>query len=269
MTHDSNHAIKRLGGPDSVCILGGSFNPVHAGHVRVAVALRESAAMERVDIIPAPAPPHKPGRRLLPMAVRMAMAEAVAARLNCRPPADSPDGPPAFRVSDVEARREGPSYTLDTLRQYRQDEPDTRLFFCLGASDMVVLDSWHEWRRLPALATFVIATRGETDVEDVLAFMTGYPDVFPNAAPETRRLAAGFGGEAPGSEPEYVHIKWDGGWAAFMTMPRLDVSGTQIRALWRADRKLLGLLPECVEDVLASHEQDVEAVWGARGSEPL
>lgn len=267
MSHDSN-ASNRLGGPGSVCILGGSFNPMHAAHVRVAVALREAAAMERVDIIPAPAPPHKPGRRLLPMELRMTMAEAVAARLNSGTAAVSPPVAPAFRVSDIEARRTGPSYTLDTLREYRRAEPETRLFFCLGATDMVVLDSWHEWRELPALATFIIVTRGETDVADVLAFMNAYPKVFPNVGSITRSLTTGFGGEFPNSGCEYEHIAWDGGWAAFMTMPRLDVSGTQIRALWRANRRLIGLLPDCVEDVLTAHEKDVEAVWGARGSEP-
>ncbi|MFW5733693.1 MAG: nicotinate-nicotinamide nucleotide adenylyltransferase [Oceanidesulfovibrio sp.] len=268
MNHGSAIA-ERLGGPGSVCILGGSFNPMHAGHVRVAVALHETASMERVDIIPAASPPHKPRLRLLPMAVRMAMAEAAAARLNRSAPA----GLSPFRVSDLEARREGPSYSVDTLRHYRSAEPNARVFFSLGATDMVALDSWHEWRRLPELATFVITTRGETSVEDVLAFMASNPDVFPNAAAQTRRLAAGFGGEVPGGEPEYAHIRWHGGgtrgWAAFITMPRLDVSGTQIRALWRAERSLLGLVPECVEDVLAEREQDVAAVWGARSGTTL
>jgi nicotinic acid mononucleotide adenylyltransferase len=138
---------------------------------------------------------------------------------------------------------------------------------------MVVLDSWYEWQQLLQLATFVIATRGEADVDDVLAFMRGYPDVFPEVDTTRRRLNSGFGGELPGSEPEYMHIRWGGSsqahWAAFLTMPRLDVSGTQLRALWRANRQSLGLVPECVEDVLRDHEAEVGSVWGARGSESL
>lgn len=258
----SNSTEERLGGPGSVCIYGGSFNPMHSAHIRVAVALREAAGMERVDIMPAATPPHKPNCHLLPMSLRMAMARAVEARLN----AGVSGATPPYRVSDLEALRTGPSYTVDTLREYRRAEPNVRLFFCLGATDMIVLDTWHAWRELFELATFVVVTRGANDVQDVLEFMGRYPDLFPDASSEIRALSAGFGGEYPHSGPEYAHIHWRGGWAPFMTMPRQDVSGSMIRTLWRADRSLLGLMPECVEDVLLANAPAVDAAWGARDS---
>ena len=95
-------------------LLGGSFNPIHFGHLLFADEVRERLGLDRMIFVPAASPPHKPASQLAPAADRFAMVErAVAAN-------------PAFSVSDVELRRGGPSYTVDTLTALQR--PDHELF---------------------------------------------------------------------------------------------------------------------------------------------
>ena len=129
-------------------VLGGSFNPVHLGHLRLAEEAREMLRLDRVLFVPAGVRPHKQRRDLIDGRHRLAMV-----RLAIK-------GHPAFAASDLELRRRGPSYTVDTLEALHQQlGPRARLFFLSGADTMQELKIWRALRRVLELCTFVVATR--------------------------------------------------------------------------------------------------------------
>ncbi len=143
---------KRIG------ILGGSFDPIHLGHLAVAEAARDQLDLDRVLFVPAALPPHKSDRVLAPQRDRVAMLE-LAIRDN-----------PAFDVCRVELDRGGTSYTLDTLLHLKQTlGPSARLHFLIGADSAVELHTWHEPRRLLSLARFVVVPRPGIDLSRLTA----------------------------------------------------------------------------------------------------
>lgn len=129
-------------------VLGGSFNPVHYGHLRLAEEAREHLQLDRVLFIPAGLRPHKPQRGLIEGRHRLAMVRLAIRRQ------------PAFEASDIELRRPGPSYTVDTLEALRRRRRRrARLFFLSGADTLQELRTWRDPDRVLALCTFVVATR--------------------------------------------------------------------------------------------------------------
>lgn len=134
-------------------IFGGSFNPPHVGHLAVAEACAEAAALDRVLWVPAATPPHKQGDpALAPAADRLAMTRAATA------------GNPRFEVSDVEVARRGVSYTADTLRQLHAAHPDDDLALILGGDSAVGFASWREPQAILDLARLVVYARPGADL---------------------------------------------------------------------------------------------------------
>lgn len=126
-------------------VFGGTFNPVHIGHLLLADAAREQLALDRVVFIPTSQPPHKTPRGLLPGAVRLEMLQ-----LALKPH-------PAFVASDIELQRAGASYTIDTIRALRAQLPQAKLFLLVGADLLSV--RWAAWKELRALCTLAAARR--------------------------------------------------------------------------------------------------------------
>ena len=125
--------------PAGRAILGGSFNPPHVGHLRLAVEVREALGdlVTGVDLVPCAVPPHKDASDLLPFGLRAALVEACIAGL------------PWLACNRLEGRRQGPSYTWDTLTAYRQAAPGTDLYFILGSPDFAQLPLWRRGTELP------------------------------------------------------------------------------------------------------------------------
>jgi nicotinate-nucleotide adenylyltransferase len=129
-------------------VLGGSFNPVHLGHLLVADELRETLALDQVCFVPARRPPHKPATDLAPAEHRYAMT-ALAIR-----------GNPYFSVSDIELNRPDPSYTVDTLEELRRGAPPPAAFFLLlGSETFLDFLSWKEPQRIAGLARLAVVPR--------------------------------------------------------------------------------------------------------------
>lgn len=126
-------------------LFGGSFNPVHDGHLLLADEVREELALDRVVFMPAGVPPHKPAAEVAPAADRFAMVKLAIA--------DNP----AFEVSDLELRRAGPSYTVDTLEAL--GVPASELFLVIGSETFLDLLSWREPRRVAALCRLAVVPR--------------------------------------------------------------------------------------------------------------
>ncbi|MEJ2206582.1 MAG: nicotinate (nicotinamide) nucleotide adenylyltransferase, partial [Gemmatimonadota bacterium] len=120
------------GSPLRIGLFGGTFDPPHIGHVTVARDVADALDLDMVLWIPAGVPPHKPGEEVSSAELRLEMAEAAA------------DADRRFRVTDMELRREGPSFTVDTLRATRREHPDADLFLIVGADQLKVLDTG--WR---------------------------------------------------------------------------------------------------------------------------
>jgi len=138
-------------------LLGGSFNPPHRGHLALARAVR-SALCERVLLVPAARPPHKPADpEMAPARHRVAMLERACA------------GEEGLEVSALELEREGPSYTIDTIRALRRERPGDELAFVIGADTVAELPSWKEAGTLLREVAFCVVNRPGHAIDEALA----------------------------------------------------------------------------------------------------
>lgn len=138
-------------------ILGGTFNPIHLAHLRIAEEVREACALDEVLFIPAAVPPHKPVAGAISFGHRLAMIEAAIA--------DNP----GFRTSDLEARRSGKSFSVDTLEIMRQADPTGERYFIVGLDSFRDIATWKEYARLFELAHLVVTARPGVELPDPLA----------------------------------------------------------------------------------------------------
>ena len=132
--------------PGSLGILGGTFDPVHHGHLLIAEEAREALGLERVILVPAATPPHKPDRPVTDAAHRLAMVELAIA------------GNPAFAVSRLEIERGGASYTVDTLRALR-DGGATDPWFILSAEALALFPTWRDPSGILELCRLAVVPR--------------------------------------------------------------------------------------------------------------
>jgi nicotinate-nucleotide adenylyltransferase len=138
-------------------IFGGSFDPVHVGHLRMAEVAREAVRLDSVIFVPAQVSPFKTDRKVTPGELRLEMLRLATA--------DNP----AFSVSDAELRRPGPSFTVDTLRELAAETPDAERFFLTGTDTVRDLPKWRDPEIVLGLAQFVVATRPGVNQAEVLA----------------------------------------------------------------------------------------------------
>lgn len=132
-------------------LFGGSFDPVHLGHLLVARAACEELALDRLFFIPAAQSPFKPGSEPAPAPLRLRMLRLALA------------GQPKYEIDEQELRRGGISYSIDTARAFAQQFPGAELFYLIGADHVPTLPKWREAEALAALVRFVVIPRpGET-----------------------------------------------------------------------------------------------------------
>lgn len=131
----------------AIGIMGGSFDPIHFGHLLAATCAADEFKLERVFFVPAAIPPHKRDLNLASEKDRLQMALLATA--------DNP----SFEVSDVEISRGGVSYTIDTLRYFKDKYPDHRIYFITGADTIPEIHSWRSPKELLELAHFIVALR--------------------------------------------------------------------------------------------------------------
>jgi nicotinate-nucleotide adenylyltransferase len=216
MQEDS--AIKKVG------VLGGTFDPVHLGHLALARFVRQALALEEFLFIPAPRPPHKRRGDLTPFADRLAMLRlALAAE-------------PEFSVSDLEVARSGPSYSDDTLQDlHRLHGPAARFFFVIGLDAFLELRTWKDYRRLPRLADLVVINR------------TDYPE--ERALETVRQLGEYRPGPVPGCWQAVDHP----GRVYLLAMAPVAISSTMVRRAVAAGQPLGELVAGPVADYIRRH----------------
>lgn len=135
-------------------IYGGTFDPVHYGHLLLAEQCREQCALDEVWFIPAHQAPHKQGTPGTPGKARAEMLDFAVA------------GFPQLKVSRREIDRGGTSYTVDTLQQVHDEDPSREIFFLIGADSLDDLPTWREPGRIADLATIVAVNRGDRPLPD-------------------------------------------------------------------------------------------------------
>ena len=215
----------------AIGIFGGTFAPIHHGHIRLALELRERLGLSRVLIVPSANPPHRAAPEVPPQR-RLEWARLALA------------GVPGLLVDDREIRRNGPSYTYDTMAGLRAElGAETPLVLLLGDDAANQLHTWHRWRELFDLAHLVFVER---------------PYEPPAPAPE---LAAFLRGRRA-STAQALLQRPAGSWVS-ASIPPLAISSTRIRQLLKAGRSIRGLVPDAViqtfttEDVRAlTHDED-------------
>ncbi|BCR03598.1 putative nicotinate-nucleotide adenylyltransferase [Desulfuromonas versatilis] len=205
-------------------ILGGTFNPIHLAHLRIAEEVREACGLERILFIPAATPPHKSTAGNVPFAQRLAMVQAAIA--------DNPH----FEASDLEARRGGKSYSVHTLEILRRQRPGDELHFIIGMDSFRDLASWKEYRRLFELTNLVVAAR---------------PGVHRGDPRELLPVAIQDEFCYDCSAQALTHRS--GRSVIFLEETFLDISSTHIRTLVSRNRSVRYLVPEAVDRYIANH----------------
>jgi len=135
-------------------IFGGSFDPIHYGHLLLAEQCREQCRLDEVWFMPARVPPHKQDRELSSGQARAEMLDFAVA------------GCPHLQISRLELQREGPSFTVETLAELRAEDDSRELFFLIGSDSLRDLPSWHKPREIAELATIVAVNRGDRPLPD-------------------------------------------------------------------------------------------------------
>jgi nicotinate-nucleotide adenylyltransferase len=206
-------------------ILGGTFNPIHLGHLRAAEEVCEILGLERVVFVPSAEPPHKEGEH-----------EVIApAKLRCewvrRAIADNP----RFEVDPLEIERPGPSYSVETLRSFGERLAPEKPIFVIGQDAFAEIETWREPSTLFTLAHFAVITR-PPGVEETLA----------------EQLPARFAQQFD-LEGEFGRHRTAGTWIRRIHISALDVSATDIRRRIREGRSVRNLIPEAVRrEVISS-----------------
>jgi len=190
---------------ERIGVFGGTFDPIHVAHVVSAVEARRALDLDRVIFVPAGDPWQKRGSVAAPAADRLAMVEAAV------------DGIAGLEVSPIEVDRDGPSYTYQTMEALAG--PGRKLFLVVGADVAATMHSWVGVEQLPGLATLVVVDRAP-EPEGVLA---------ERPAPAT-----------PPPEEDLLPAAWE---RVRLTIPRLDVSSTDLRARAARGWPLDGLVP--------------------------
>lgn len=128
-------------------IIGGTFDPIHYGHLIAAQWAKEELNLDKVIFMPAANPPHKESQKITDEKYRYAMVSLAIK--------DNRD----FLISDHEIKRGGKSYTIDTLKHFKKVYPDSELYFIMGLDSLLSLNTWRDVEGLMKLCTFVVATR--------------------------------------------------------------------------------------------------------------
>lgn len=199
-------------------IYGGTFNPIHFGHLRTALEVKELFNLQQLRLIPCRLPAHRK-QPDVDAEMRLAMLNLASADT------------PGFYVDRRELDREGPSYMVDTLATLREEYPQTGLILFIGLDAFAGLSTWHQWQRLFDYAHVVVMTRPQCATSDLPAFLQQRVCADHNSL---RQQMAGL--------------------LFFQNVTALDISATTLRALIASGRNPKFLLPDAVISYIRRHQ---------------
>jgi len=206
-----------------VGLFGGTFNPIHLGHLRGAEEIREAFHLKEVIFVPSSIPPHKTIEEVIEARHRLQMVRLAIS------------GNPYFSVSELEISRPGKSYSIETIRYFRERNQDA-FFFILGSDAFVEIETWKEFQNLFSLCHFIVMTRpgSQKDAPSLL---------LPQALIPNFRYAS--------KEKVWVHIS--GYVLYFKEISFLDISSTKVRELIQKGKSVRYLIPPGVEAYTQEH----------------
>jgi len=198
---------------ETIALFGGTFNPIHLGHLSIARAAVAELGLEKLIVVPSAKPPHKTPEDLAPDADRMAMCRLAVG------------DDPQIEVSDVELHGEGPSYTVRTLRWFRERHGEAEIIFLVGTDMLRDFHLWRDFEEIVRLARIVTMPRPGVDLADLA---------------ELRRALGGAAVERL--------------LADLLGTPLVDISSTEIRRRVRAGKPIDDLVPPEVAGYIADHQ---------------
>ncbi len=208
----------------NIGILGGTFDPIHLGHLRIAEESGEALALEKVFLVPSSSPPHKSMQPVSPFHHRLAMVKIAA------------EGSPLLEALDLEGRRQGYSYSIETLKELKtMFRPEPELFFILGIDAFLEIETWKEYKSLFEYAHFAVIQRagyGKIEIEPFLRKIrtdirkSENPDIFETCSEKK------------------VYI---------LTLSSLKISSTDLR--WRVanNKSIRFLVPEAIREYIMNN----------------
>lgn len=202
-------------------VLGGTFDPIHNGHIAAAEAAQRALKLEAVTLVPSRIPPHRQDPVGAAGEDRYAMAALAASER------------PGWTASRIELDREGRSYTYDTLVELGKQVPSTQIFFILGADAFAEIATWSRYPAVLDLANFLVVSRPGITLDSLR-------ERVPSAFPSTSLRASSPG---PSAKTRVILVE--------STTP--DVSSTEIRRRIRAGVSLTGLVPDSVANYIQTH----------------
>ncbi len=212
-------------------LFGGTFNPVHIGHLRAALEVKEGFDLDQVILIPAALPPHKMPGEVADAADRLHMLNQAL------------EDSPGLTISDVELKRSGPSYTIDTVQHFKHTLPDqSRIYLIMGMDAFLEIDTWKSYDELLLQIPFIIINRPKSGsaagdpgwkfMENFLASKISADYVFSESQSCYR---------AQNKQPIYV-----------FEVTSLDISSTRVRNLSNTGRSIDYLVPQKVAEFINS-----------------
>jgi len=210
-------------------ILGGTFNPIHYGHLAAAEEVRDRLKLDRILFIPSFIPPHK-NEEIVPHADQRMEMVRLATKVN-----------PFFEPSEIEINRGGRSYSIDTVEALRQAYPGTDLYFITGLDSFLEIQTWRQWERLLTLSNFVVISRPGYRFVDLatISFMK-------SAAHELARLDQG--------DLQRAMVRFFACIIHLERIPLFDISSTDIRNRVKAGASIKYLLPDTVETYIITNK---------------
>ncbi|MFO7812049.1 MAG: nicotinate-nucleotide adenylyltransferase [Pelovirga sp.] len=205
-------------------LLGGTFNPIHNGHLHIAEEVRKSCQLDQVWFLPTWQPPHKEVATDVSFADRLAMVAAAVA--------DHPD----FFACDLEGQRGGISFSVETLTELREKYPDHEFFFIMGLDSFREISQWHRYQELFELAHIVVTTR------------PGFEGTLQELLPVA--IADRFCYDSQSKK-----LRFDKGFSLILVdHTSYDISSTQIRQWVAQQRSIDEVVPPAVSSYIATHQ---------------
>jgi nicotinate-nucleotide adenylyltransferase len=202
----------------AIGIFGGTFDPIHMGHLRVAEEIREIFSLEKIYFVPGGIPPHKRRRKITGAEERLHMVKAAV------------KGNRFFQVSEIETKRSGPSYTIDTLKDFEKRFEE--LYFLIGIDAFSQIDTWHLYQELFYHTNFIVMTRPSGKKQTISEMLPG------DVKKEIRKSADTMWTHRSGKRI-YLH-----------DITQIDISSTKIKELLKKDRSIRYLVPASVEKII-------------------
>lgn len=191
-------------------ILGGTLDPIHNGHMSMAKCAREQLSLDKIIIMPTPNPPHKNAKNISDANIRLFMVKIAIENIDY------------LEYSDFEMKREGIIYTSDTLELFIKENPDSEIFFIMGADSLLAIETWHKPEKIFEQCKVVVVDRDNSD-------------------------------EKINKQISYLQDKYDAQ-IIYLNMPMVDISSTNIKERIKNNEPINNLVPKKVEEYILQNK---------------